>query len=321
MATNVIVVDVINEDKIVTLEELRYLKRVPSRDSCSSRHSNVQTPISQITPVNSVHEISCSIRTSKEFISKEAGKEALGIRNTVETKEMSLVVLQKDAGTSETLKKISSQNTLETNDITDRKTKVLEGKVAFKKGEEVAKDNAEEVDSLMKKVVQLDNVKNIVDDVPMEITLDDIDGVFSGIIRKELAMAATMRVDKSPENRLAEDSTVLSVDKINSPSPSREDETPLINSLSEESYNKDDEEEFLLARSNTTESEATVIDNHLLQCSQEEQRSSGSEHEIDAKPHKESSVEDDTERKSLFQQNDSVDEELPYVPTTLPLER
>lgn len=62
-------------------------------------------------------------------------------------------------------------------------------------------------------------------------------------------------------------------------------------------------------------------DTETVKTGSEERRSSESELDSDAVPiPKDQSGEDDHERKSLFPQ-ESLEDELPYVPTTLPLER
>jgi S-adenosylmethionine:tRNA-ribosyltransferase-isomerase (queuine synthetase) len=71
--------------------------------------------------------------------------------------------------------------------------------------------------------------------------------------------------------------------------------------------------------------ETDAVENISTQTEPENQRSSESEADSEAGPIRGNSSEiceeDDTERKGLFHQTDSIEDELPYVPTTLPLER
>ncbi|KAG8307395.1 hypothetical protein J6590_023166 [Homalodisca vitripennis] len=63
-------------------------------------------------------------------------------------------------------------------------------------------------------------------------------------------------------------------------------------------------------------------DSETIKTGSEERRSSESEPDSDAVPiPTDQTAEDDHERKGLFHQPESLDDELPYVPTTLPQER
>ena len=76
---------------------------------------------------------------------------------------------------------------------------------------------------------------------------------------------------------------------------------------------QDEEIESLIKKEDDSENNITKSEGH-------ERQSSGSEVDIEAE--KEADTEEcDEERKGLFHQTDSQEDELPYVPTTLPQER